>query len=418
MISTDVLVVGAGPAGVAAAISLVRGGRRVVVIDKANFPRDKCCGDGLTTEALRRLERLGLRPEDVKNWNTVTDVMIRSPRGRQVRLPLPGQGQYAVVVPRSDLDQALVHLTRTVGADVREGVALDHIEQHHDHVVVTASSGLTIRSRYVVAADGMWSPTRRALGVGPSGYRGEWHAFRQYFSNVGPKAQHLVVWFEPDLLPGYAWSFPLPGQRSNVGFGIMRGGRNQPGDMKRLWADLLERPHIRDVLGPHATPEGRHKAWPIPARVGDVPLHTERVLYVGDAAAAADPLTGEGIAQALLTGMAAAAALNNAGPDMPEVAATGYQEHVQRSLVADHHFARALSKVMTSQKATAGALRLADLTPWTRRNFARWMFEDYPRALLLTPGRWKRGALNAPGAYEDTTPTAHTTIDHQLSSPV
>ncbi|MFV2039348.1 MAG: NAD(P)/FAD-dependent oxidoreductase, partial [Acidimicrobiales bacterium] len=301
MISTDVLVVGAGPAGTAAAISLLRGGRNVVVIDKAEFPRDKCCGDGLTTDALRRLETLGLRPETVANWNTVTDVLVRSPGGRHIQLPLPTGGQYAAIVPRADLDHALVKLARTAGADVREGVAFGDITQHADRVMVTTTCGTTIQARYVIAADGMWSPVRRAVGAGPTAYRGEWHGLRQYFSKVGPKAQHLVVWFEPDLLPGYAWSFPLPGQRANVGFGIIRGGSRRVSEMKQLWADLLERPHIRDVLGPQAVPENRHKTWPIPARVEELPLHADRALFVGDAAGATDPLTGEGIAQALMT---------------------------------------------------------------------------------------------------------------------
>ena len=64
------------------------------------------------------------------------------------------------------------------------------------------------------------SPTRKALGLHTRGYLGEWHAFRQYFGQVGPRAaEELFVWFEPDILPGYLWSFPLPGGRANVGFG-------------------------------------------------------------------------------------------------------------------------------------------------------------------------------------------------------
>ena len=77
----------------------------------------------------------------------------------------------------------------------------------------------------MIGADGMWSPLRKALGLRVEGYRGEWLAFRQYYANVGERAgQELFVWFEPDLLPGYAWSFPLPGGQANVGFGIQRGG--------------------------------------------------------------------------------------------------------------------------------------------------------------------------------------------------
>ena len=399
--TTDVLVVGAGPAGAAAAIRLARAGRDVMVIDKATFPRDKCCGDGLTTEALRLLEGLGLRPDTVENWNGVTDILIRDPRGREMTLPLPRNGHYAAVVPRLDLDARLVDVARAQGATLREGVGFTGIDQRADRVIVHTTTGETVHARYLIAADGMWSPVRKAVRACEGGYRGEWHAFRQYFSNVGPKAQHLVVWFEEDFLPGYAWSFPLPGQRANVGFGIMRGDRHRVQDMKRLWSELLEREHVRDVLGPEAAPEGNHKAWPIPARIDRLPLTAGRTLFVGDAAAATDPMTGEGIAQALSTGTAAAEAINAAGAQRSVVATTRYEAAVEQALFADHRFARALSRVLRSPRGATAALHAADLTPWTRRNFARWMFEDYPRALVFTPRRWHRGMFTAPGAYRD-----------------
>ena len=81
----DVVVVGGGPAGAAAAITLARAGRDVRAVDKATFPRDKCCGDGLTTGALRLLEALGLDPATVPSWQRVDDVVVRSPSGRDVR---------------------------------------------------------------------------------------------------------------------------------------------------------------------------------------------------------------------------------------------------------------------------------------------------------------------------------------------
>ena len=167
-----------------------------------------------------------------------------------------------------------------------------------------------IAARYVVAADGMWSPVRKALGLAEPGYLGEWHAFRQYVRDVDGAAAHdLFVWFDEDLLPGYAWSFPLPGGRANVGFGVLRDGSRRIQDMKATWAGLLDRPHVRAALGPHATGEGRHAAWPIPARVDEAPLTSGRVLLTGDAAMATDVLTGEGIGQALLTGRLAAEAI-------------------------------------------------------------------------------------------------------------
>src|ERR1700752_3673494 len=94
----DVVVVGAGPAGTAAAITLARAGREVVLVDKARFPRDKCCGDGLTAGALRLLEQLGLDPAAVESWQPVDDVIVRAPSGNEVTFPLPrGTGTFAAV---------------------------------------------------------------------------------------------------------------------------------------------------------------------------------------------------------------------------------------------------------------------------------------------------------------------------------
>jgi flavin-dependent dehydrogenase len=209
------------------------------------------------------------------------------------------------------------------------------------------------------------------------------------------------VWFEADLLPGYAWSFPLPGGGANVGFGIQRDGGKvaRVQDMKQIWPDLLARPHIRAVLGPNATPESPHKAWPIPARIDQAVLTTERTLFVGDAAAATDAMTGEGIGQALLTGVLAAEAIVTHGLDAGRVTST-YERSVRDALVADHEMSLLLIRALKHRKGARAAVRIAGASGWTRRNFARWLFEDYPRAILLTPRRWHRGMLTGSGAYK------------------
>lgn len=400
--TTDALVVGGGPAGSAAAITLRRSGRSVVVIDKAVFPRDKCCGDGLTTLALRELDALGLEPERVEGWFDVDAAYLRSPSGREVRVPLPTVGRFAAVAPRASLDAALVDRARAAGATVLDGHAFASIDTSAPgHVDVEVSGVGTVRTRYVVAADGMWSPVRKAVGATVPGYRGEWHAFRQYARNVtGPAAERLIVWFEGDLLPGYAWSFPLPGGRANIGFGVLRDGERKVRDMADLWRDLLARPHVVEALGADVELEGRHTAWPIPARVDGVRLTSGRVLFVGDAAAATDVMTGEGIGQALLTGRLASEAIVAAGALSPGAATAVYERHVADELFADHRMSARLGAVLASERGARGAIRVvASSGEWGKRNFARWMFEDEPRAILTTPRRWHRSMLRRPGAY-------------------
>jgi geranylgeranyl reductase family protein len=402
-LATDVVIVGGGPAGSAAAVELCRAGRSVVVLGKATFPRDKCCGDGLTTLALRELEQLGLDPTEIDDWFDVDGAVLRSPSGRVIRVPLPDDGRFAAVAPRLQLDDALLRRAREVGADVRDGRAfrtLDTAAGRNDAVTVGAD-GLDIRTRYVIAADGMWSPVRKATGTTHPGYLGEWHGFRQYATDVtGSAARELHVWFEPDLVPGYAWSFPLPGGRANVGFGVLRDGTRTGKEIKAIWPDLLARPHVVEALGEGATMEGRHTAWPIPARIDALPLTAGRVLFVGDAAAATDVMTGEGIGQALLTGRLAAEAIIGGGATRPDDVADLYTREVRHHLLADHKMSKMLGAVLARNWGARGAIRVVESSgTWGRRNFARWMFEDEPRAIALTPSRWHRRLLSRPGAY-------------------
>ncbi len=406
MDTLDVAVIGAGPAGSAAAVTLARAGIDVGVFDKATFPRDKTCGDGLTTLALRQLESLGLEPSTIGSWTDVTDCYVTSPSGYRIHLPLPddGSGRFAAVATRLDLDASLVDLARKEGATIVEGTELIAATEDDDGVTLVLGRDRRpereVRARWVVGADGIWSPLRRALGAGEPGYRGEWHAFRQYVSGVGDEAaRHLHVMFEADLLPGYFWSFPLEGRRANIGFGVQRGGKVAIGDMGALWQELLDRPHIRDVLGPDVAPDGPHRAWPIPARIDRAVPTTRRALFVGDAVTACDLMTGEGIGQALLTGVTAAECIRDHG--VVGDAGARYATRLLDELEADHRMSVLLVRALKHRKGARTAIRVAGATPWTRRNFARWLFEDSPRGIAFTPSRWHRGALSGAGAYRD-----------------
>jgi flavin-dependent dehydrogenase len=172
--------------------------------------------------------------------------------------------------------------------------------------------------------------------------------------------------------------------------------------MAGIWRDLLDRPHIRGVLGEGAEPEAPHRAWPIPASIDEAVLTGRRTLFVGDAAAASDRLTGEGIGQALLSGILAAEAIasdDGARAEGPGVVTARYRRAVRRALVADHRMSMLLIQAVRHRRGVRAGLRLAGATDWTRRNFARWLFEDYPRAVLATPRRWHRGMFSGPGAY-------------------
>lgn len=401
----DVAVIGAGPAGTAAAITLARAGKHVLLVDKATFPRDKCCGDGLTTGALRLLDDLGLDPKQIPSWQPVHDIIVRGPRARQITFPLPrGRGTFAAIARRSEFDAALLDLARENGVDVRTGQALTGATTHPDHAALDIAELGIVDVPWVIGADGMWSPLRRALGQHLDGYRGDWHAFRQYLTGVSERAQtELMIFFDADLLPGYAWSFPLADGRVNFGFGILRGSRLDGASMSRRWDDLLERRHIRAFIGDAAEPEGQRKAWPIPTRLPGPTLSAGRALFVGDAAALGDPMTGEGIGQALASGIGAAEAIL-AHPDSVRDVDAAYGAWVARQLEPDTRMANLLSRALQHRKGARAAIATAGLTPWTRRNFARWLFEDEPRGVLFTPQRLHSRFLRRDGAFLDEEP--------------
>ncbi|MEX0663761.1 MAG: geranylgeranyl reductase family protein [Acidimicrobiia bacterium] len=391
----DILVVGAGPAGAAAALTARARGLDVLVVDKASFPRDKTCGDGLTASALRRLEELGVDAPALPGYESVRETVLVSPSGRHVHLPLPGVGDHSAVVPRAELDAALVQRVRACGVEVRESSALTAMQDHDDAMRAELGDGTTVDASFVIAADGHWSAVRRLRDARPHNDFGTWHAVRQYFRGVDDRKQWVL--FERDLLPGYAWVFPLANGRANVGFGVLRDEGRSGKELAALWRDVIERPAVREVIGPTAEAEGRYRAWPIPTSYAPSRLTDGRVLYAGDAASVVDPMTGEGIAQALETGMLAIEALLYHRE--PGAVAARYQRAVDRSIGRDLRFSNALQRVLRSPFGARAAIRAAGLTPWTRRNFARWMFEDYPRAVVLTPDRWHPGMFTTPGAY-------------------
>ncbi len=394
----DVVVVGGGPAGSSAACTIAKSGLSVLLIDKSEFPRDKCCGDGLTTMALRLSEELGLKILNLDNLEAVDEAVIHFPSGRRKVFPLPGKGLFAAVVPRADYDLALIDLARELLVDVRLGHKFSSVNFDGERTFLDIEGLEEVETSFVVAADGAWSPVRRSLNLGEDQSRGEWLAFRQYISGIETDRNNLHVWFEKDLLPGYAWSFPLPDGKANVGFGVLKSKHSSASEIAQLARDLLNRDSISETLGENVKLEGRQTAWPIPARISSQRLTSGPVIFVGDAAASTDVLTGEGIGQALLTGILAGEAIKSVGSQ--KTVASLYEKSVRSHLLADHRMSVALQAVLAHPAGAENALRLASLNQWSRRNFARWMFEDYPRALLLTPKRWKKGVFDSEGAYD------------------
>jgi flavin-dependent dehydrogenase len=374
----------------------------------------------LTAGALCSLEELGISPAVLPSWTAVHDVSIRSPSGRRVRLPLGREGGrrpdglHGAVCTRRELDTELVAAARRAGVHVLErrpfvGFA-DTGSGRSSTLVARFQGDGAIEAEVVIGCDGAWSPVRRSVATGaasatvepsasPRTYLGEWHAFRRYYHRVSAQAaEHLWIWFDADVLPGYAWSFPLGGGRANVGVMLARRPDTTGADLRAHFDAVLAAPWFLSLAGRQAEPEGPQRSWPIPADPS-APLTAAagRVLFAGDAARLADPLTGEGIGQALDSGRLAAEAIVAASPS-PERVAAAYAGSIRRTLAVDNRLARHVSRVLEHEALARGAVRVGGsgvIAP----HFGRWIFEDYPRALLVTPRRWHRGAMRGRGAF-------------------
>ncbi|SVB17962.1 uncharacterized protein METZ01_LOCUS170816, partial [marine metagenome] len=235
--------------------------------------------------ALKLSEELGLKILNLDNLEAVDEAVIHFPSGRREVFPLPGKGLFAAVVPRADYDLALIDLARELLVDVRLGHKFSSVNFDGERTFLDIEGLEEVETSFVVAADGAWSPVRRSLNLGEDQSRGEWLAFRQYISGVETDRNNLHVWFEKDLLPGYAWSFPLPDGKANVGFGVLKSKHSSASEIAQLARDLLNRDSISETLGENIKLEGRQTAWPIPARISSQRLTSGPVIFVGDAAA-------------------------------------------------------------------------------------------------------------------------------------
>lgn len=325
----DVLVVGSGPAGSIAALVLARGGARVALVDKAAFPRDKACGDLIGPRGVQILSDLEL---EVTDATQVSDMIVVGPAGNRVRLPAaagrsyPGHG---IVAHRAQFDTMLQRAAIAAGAHFHEGRADTPIFEGDRLAGFTISSTTRLHADVVLGADGATSRVAEVAGlVDPE--RLLWgFAIRTYFDQH-LDVPHILLWTPSPgaAFPGYGWVFPAGDGRVNIGLGI--GVLTDRATARRVARDLdafLHHASRVGVLGHRGVeaPPRPLGAWLKMGLVGTTPAR-DRVLLVGDAAGLVNPLQGEGIAQAMGSGRAAAEAIL-AGVDD---AAARYRQHLAR----------------------------------------------------------------------------------------
>lgn len=300
----DIAIVGAGPAGSAAAYFLAQAGFDVALIDKAAFPRDKTCGDGVSPRAQRVLDAMGILQTLAARSPKVKRLDFYTPDGRLCITDIPrlnGFSNHILVIPRLTLDDAIRCRAVEAGAAFYRFEATDAV---FDGKRVAGARG----ADHLVTAKLTIIATGAATGLlGRAGFLKRkptlMVAARQYFENLPPVADRLEFYFDHVPLPGYGWLFPTSATTANVGAGYFRTGHTSPRSMFERFR--LEHPRLQQLLE-GANPVGPVKSYPLRVDFPDSTMMVDSALAIGEAVGLVNPFTGEGIDYALESGHIAA----------------------------------------------------------------------------------------------------------------
>ena len=358
----DVIVVGAGPAGSAAAFHIARRGWRVALFEKSRMPRSKACGDGLGPGAVAQLHNMNL---DLEGAAVISGVDVRT-NGKPAYTSAFRVPKYGLMLPRSDLDDRLARQARAAGSAWHEACRVTGFEVERGRITGVRSADAatpSARTRFVVLADGGNSVLAKLAGLGPRLVEVTGYAVRGYFSNV-PAAPHLFRIHLPltdpqsgRALPGYGWVFPMDGHRANIGVGFFPGqSKDRELNLRELFTTFLNQLRAQEPAMADIRLEGRWIGGLLRSGMDPSRCVANGAVAVGDAAGLVDPFTGEGVDTALVSGRLAAEVLDVAlARDDPRQLA-GYpdllEEHYRDRFQLGRRFVRTYSFIWKLLQST------------------------------------------------------------------
>ncbi len=353
-LQTDILIVGAGPAGCAAAITLAQAGRQVLLIDQHDFPRDKTCGDGLIPDSMQALERLGVLTTVRQAATAVKGLACHGPKGGTLYIPSD-----LAVLPRKTLDQCLFERAKAVGATVMTGVRyLEPIKDSQGRVTGARIKGsrvvgaslmganindaptdidgcqTEVQAKWTILATGATVGTLQATGqctrALPSAMALRAYVHHpEFVDDEGKPIEHLHISWHKSYAPGYGWIFPCPNGIYNIGVGLfsmheiswraklakLPGFKRLPSlkpqklNLAELFKQFTDSNPMAKRLMQTGTLMGEIKGAPLRCSLEGAKPAAPGLLVTGEAMGSTYALTGEGIGKAMETGMLSAQAL-------------------------------------------------------------------------------------------------------------
>ncbi len=323
----DVIVVGGGPAGSSCATFLTKSGKKVLLLDRAKFPRDKTCGDGISGRSVRVLQEM----EVLDKFATVEHqdmygVTFSSPNGKVVPIGAPDAGPKkknkdppGFVCRREVFDNVLFQNAKSMCTKTIEGFFVTDIVK--DGVKVVGVKGtldgkeMEFRAPVVVGADGAGGIVAKKVNQTNVDDAHQFAGIRAYYENVGGMGDKIELHFVSEAIPGYFWIFPLPNGKANVGIGILvKDMKKRKFNLQKVMNDIIEKNTVFKPRFEKAKRSSDIKSWilPLATRGREMTLYGNGYVLLGDAASLIDPFTGEGIGNALTSGKVAAEVINNA----------------------------------------------------------------------------------------------------------
>ena len=366
MIKTKVCIIGAGPAGAAAALKLNQLGIDCIVVDKAIFPRDKICGDGLSGKVITILNRID--PEIVKRLEKL-DIKLNSwgvtfvaPNRKELDVgyrtdyekdnATHKEKPIGYVCKRMLFDNFLVEeLKRCQHVQLMEGVKVNGYELEPDGYLVSGDNDFELKADLLIVANGAHSSFAKDIAgikMEPDHY---YAGIRAYYKNVtGMNSDNFIeLHFIKSLLPGYFWIFPLPNGEANVGVGMLSNEISKRKiNLKKELQKIVESDPIIKERFKNASLVDSVDGYGLPLGSKKRVLTGDRYMLVGDAASLIDPFTGEGIGNALYSGHSAAINAANAikANDFSKATLAQYEVDIERIMGTELRLSYRLQKLI------------------------------------------------------------------------